>query len=146
MTMRYTLFDRLSCWFHNSVIEPFSRRHDRKKKTHYECCVCGMLEAPYFYDGSKYTSMQHDYGWRKLKNDPRWICHHCHSHGCAPLSKYECTFEEWQEQVVKSQRLRVMTLIKEKDPKYYDECYFYDDEESVKRHFCGDFKDSNDAE
>lgn len=125
--MGYTLFDRLRCWFYNLVIESPSRRHDRKKKTHYECCVCGMLEAPYFYDGSKYTSMVYDYGWRKLKNDYRWICHHCHCHGFAPLCKYECTFEEWQEQIVKPQRQTVKELIKTKDPKYYYKCCFYDD-------------------
>ena len=144
--MRCTLFDRLSCWFYNSIVEPISRRHGRKKKTYYECCVCGMLEAPYFYDDCKYASIQYDYGWRKLKNDPRWICHHCHSHGFAPLSVHEVTFEEWQERVVEPQRLRVRTLIKEKDQKYYDECYFYDDEESVNRYFCGIFEDHNDAE
>lgn len=138
--MRYAfntnLFDRLSCWFHNSIVEPLSRRHDKRKKTHYECCVCGMLEAPHFYSGMKYTSMRYDYGWHKLDGGKRWICHHCADHGYSPCSVGESTFEEWHEKIVVPQRVQVRELIKTKDPEYYNECYFYDDEESVKRYFA----------
>ena len=139
------IFWGLSCDIHNNIVEPLSRRHDRKKKTYYECCVCGALEAPYFYDECKYSSMQYDYGWRKLKNDPRWVCHHCHSHGYAPQSTYEPTFEEWQEQIVKPQRQHIRELIKTKDPKYYNECCFYDDPESVDRYY-GRFMNDEDEE
>ena len=149
MTFSMNLFDRLSCWFYNSIVEPLSRRHDRKKKTHYECCVCGMIEAPYFYDGRKYSSMRYDYGWHKLDGGKRWVCHHCADHGYAPLSTYESTFEEWQEQNVKLRRQHVRELIKTKDPECYNECYFYDDPESAERYaqrFMANYKDDEDAD
>ena len=140
--MRYT-FDKFSCWFYNSIVEPLSRRRDTHKKTHYECCVCGMLESPYFYDEFK-GSMRYDYGWHKLDCGKRWICHHCADHGYAPCSNGESTFEEWQEKIVVPQRERVRNLIKAKDPEYYNKCYFYDDEESVERYFSQfEFEDSD---
>ena len=120
-------FGRLSCDIHNNIIEPLSRRHDRKKKTHYECCVCGMIEAPYFYDDCKYSSMRWDYGWHKLDGGKRWICHHCADHGFAPRSSFESTFYEWYKDVVEPSRQEVKALIKEKDPKYYAQCDFYDE-------------------
>ena len=127
------IFWRLECDIHNKIVEPLSRRHDRKKKTHYECCVCGMLEAPYFYDECKYSSMRWDYGWHKIDGGERWVCHQCADHGYAPISVYEPTFEEWQEQFVKPNRQRIRELIKAKDSEYYNECYFYDDPESAER-------------
>ena len=127
------IFWGLNCDIHDNIVEPLSRRHDRKKKTYYECCICGTLEAPYFYDECKYSSMKYDYGWHKLDGGKRWICHHCADHGYAPLSVYESTFEEWQEQNVKLRRQHIRELIKAKDPEYYNECYFYDDPESAER-------------
>lgn len=121
----------LSCDIHNNIIEPLSRCHDRKKKTHYECCVCGMIEAPYFYDECKYSSMRWDYGWHKLDGGKRWICHHCADHGYAPLSAFESTFEEWYKTIAEPQRQRAKALIKEKDPKYYYGCYWYDDPDTI---------------
>ena len=77
--------------------------------------------------------MRWDYGWHKLDGGKRWICHHCADHGYAPVSLYESTFEDWYELNVKLRRRRVRDLIKAKDPEYYNECYFYDDPESVER-------------
>ena len=104
-----------------------------------------MLEAPYFYDKCEYTSVKYDYGWHKLDGGKRWVCHHCADHGYAPLSTYEPTFEEWQEQVVRPQRQHVRELIKTKDPAYYNECCFYDDPESVDRYY-GRFMNNEDEE
>ena len=122
------IFCGLTCDIHNNIVEPLSRRHNSRKKTHYECCVCGMIEAPYFYEDTKYTSMRWDYGWHKLDGGKRWICHHCADHGYAPLSAVESTFEEWYKTIAEPHRQKVKSLIKEKDPKYYEQCYFYDDD------------------
>jgi hypothetical protein len=103
-----------------------------------------MLEAPYFYDEFM-GSMRYDYGWHKLDGGKRWICHHCADHGFAPSSDKDIpiesgtrdyTWDEWQN-IVTKKRIRVRELIKAKDPEYYNECYFYDDEESVKRWING---------
>jgi hypothetical protein len=122
------IFWRLGCDIHNNIVEPISRRHDRKKKTHYECCVCGTLEAPYFYDECEYSSMRWDYGWHKIDGGKRWVCHHCSDHGYSPITAFECSFEDWHNNYVVPQRAHVKALIKTKDPEYYDECYFYDEE------------------
>ena len=115
------------CWFHNNIIEPLSRFYDKHKKTHYECCVCGNMEAPYF-DSDKYCSMKWDYGWHKLQGSNRWICHHCADHGFAlntdqeiPPWERDFTWDEWQRNVVKPNREYTENLIKEKDPEYYAE-------------------------
>lgn len=132
---------RLSCWFNNSIREPFSRWRDKHKKTHYECCVCGHLIAPYFDDRYTYSSVKHDYGWHKLKGENRWICHKCADHGFWPSSDSDIplescqrgyTWDEWQD-VVAKERVCIRELIKTKDPEYYNDNYFYDDEESVER-------------
>ena len=140
--MRYTfsnrIYDNLATWVHNSIVEPLSRHYDKHKKTHYECCVCGLIHAPYFEE-QHYTSMRYDYGWHKIDGGKRWICHHCADHGYSPCSIGESTFEEWHEKIVVPQRARVRELIKTKDPDYYNECYFYDDPESVKR-YCSQFE------
>ena len=125
-------FNALSCDTHNNIVEPLSRWYDSHKKDHYECCVCGMLEAPYFDDKHK-GSMRWDYGWHKLDSGRRWICHHCADHGYVPHSICERPFEDWYENFVVPQRVRVRALIKSKDPEYYDNHLFYDDEESVER-------------
>ena len=129
------IFWGLSCDIHNKIIEPLSRRHDRKKKTHYECCVCGMLEAPYFYDECKYSSMKHDYGWHRLDGGKRWICHHCADHGYFPYTVWGRSFEDWYKNYVLPQRTRVGELIKAKDMEYYNECDFWKEDESRKRYF-----------
>lgn len=126
------IFWKLSCDIHNKIVEPLARWHDSHKKTHYECCVCGKLEAPYFDDLFK-GSMRWDYGWHKLDGGKRWICHHCADHGYSPHSVYEDSFEFWYENFVMPNRARVRELIKTKDPEYYNSYCFYDDEESVER-------------
>ena len=126
------LYWRLSCGFHNNIVEPLSRWHDSHKKTHYECCVCGRLEAPYFDDEFK-GSMRWDYGWHKLDGGKRWICHRCADHGYSPYVFYEDSFEDWYNNRVIPNRVQVRELIKSKDPEYYDNCYFYDDEECVRK-------------
>ena len=140
------IFNALSCDFHNNIVEPLARWNDSRKKTHYECCVCGMLEAPYF-DDLYQLSMKWDYGWHKLDGGKRWICHHCADHGYAPHSVWENSFEDWYKNTVMPSRVRIRELIKTKDPEYYDNHYFYDDEESVERDIqrfrerCGDDED-----
>ena len=127
-----SLFNALSCNIHNNIVEPLSRWHDSRKKTHYECCVCGKLEAPYFDDLFK-GSMRWDYGWHKLDNGRRWVCHHCADHSYSPHSAWGDSFEDWYENTVIPSRVRIRELIKAKDLEYYDNHYFYDDEESVER-------------
>ena len=133
--MRFTFnnnpIDRFSCWFHNNIVVPLARWHDSHKKTHYECCVCGELRAPYFEDLFQ-GSLTWDYGWYKL-DDGSWICHHCADHGYAPNLCYIDSFEYWYDNLVMPHRARVRELIKTKDPEYYNNHCFYDDEESVKR-------------
>lgn len=122
------IFWPISCWFHNNIREPLSRRRNKCKKAHYECCVCGLIVAPYFDDKcGKYSSMRWDYGWHKLDGGKRWICHRCADHGFAPRSSFESTFCEWYKDVVEPSRQEVKALIKEKDPKYYAQCDFYDE-------------------
>ena len=123
-------FNAFSCDIHNNIVEPLARFKDSHKKAHYECCVCGMIEAPYFDDKFK-GSLRWDYGWHKLDGGRRWICHHCADHGYKPHSVYEDSFENWYENFVMPNRVRFRELIKKKDPEYYDDHYFYDDEESV---------------
>lgn len=113
--------DRFSCWFENSVIEPLSRYYYRHKKAHYRCAVCGLIEAPYFTE-EKYTSITKDFGWHKFKDNNRWACHHCADHGFISArdehnSGY--TWDEWQE-FVKEDNSKVISIIKEKDPEYYE--------------------------
>ena len=144
--MRYTFLhcirDNIANWLHNDVVEPLSRYHDKHKKTHYECCVCGILEAPHF-DGHPYGSMRYDYGWHKFADSKRWICHNCADHNFAPSSEKDIpiesgtrdyTWDEWQDYVIKY-RTHIREMIKAKDPEYYNKCYFYDDEESVERYW-----------
>lgn len=128
------LYWNLSCDIHNNIVEPLSRWHDSHKKTHYECCVCGRLEAPYFDDKFK-GSMRWDYGWHKLNGGKRWVCHKCADHGYAPYVCGESSFEDWYENFVVPQRVRVRALIKSKDPEYYNNCFFYDDEECVRKFY-----------
>lgn len=138
--MRFTfsrnLFDRFDCWWHNNVVEPIDRWCCEHKKTHYECCVCGNLLAPYFTD-KPYQSVKYDYGWHKLDGCNRWICHHCADHSFATEEEKNAipedawrdyTWDEWQRFVVIPNRKQVKADIKEKDIDYYYSCYFYDEE------------------
>ena len=116
------------CWKIESTIykikEYIIRQYYIHKKSHYECCVCKDLEAPYFDDIHKY-SLTCDMGWHKLKGKPkRWICHHCAEHGFSSekdKNKFprENTWDEWQQIVVQPNKKRLLALIKEKDPVYY---------------------------
>ena len=133
--MRFTFsnnpLDRFSCWLANNINEPLSRLYYRKKKSHYECSVCGQIIAPYFYIpwysfDKNASSITCDYGWHKFKDSNRWICHHCADHGFAPSSYNGTelsigrgrTWDEWQE-YVKKENEQVLDAIKEKDPEYY---------------------------
>lgn len=118
---------RFECWFENSIVEPLSRYYYSKKKSHYQCTVCGLIEAP-FFTGEKYASITKDMGWHKFNEGKwsRWVCHHCADHGFAPSSpditnEYPSnwTWDEWQK-FVKEDNAKVLTIIKEKDPKYYE--------------------------
>lgn len=115
--------DKLSCWFENEVIEPISRYYYSKKKSHYQCAICGRIEAPYF-TGEKYASITKDMGWHKLDNGKwhRWVCHHCADHGFERSDEefpWTFTWDEWQE-FVKEDNNKILTTIKEKDPEYYE--------------------------
>lgn len=113
--------DRFSCWFENSVVEPFSRYYYSKKKSHYQCAICGRIEAPYF-TGEHWASVTKDMGWYKFKDSKRWVCHHCADHGFV-LSQ-DCdgyhgfSWDAWQE-LVKEDNEKILNIIKEKDPEYY---------------------------
>lgn len=56
---------KFECWFENSIVQPLSRYYYSKKKSHYQCTVCGRIEAPYF-TGEKYASLTKDMGWHKF--------------------------------------------------------------------------------
>ena len=127
--------DRLSCWFHNNIVEPTNRLYYKNKKAHYKCSVCGQIIAPYFYDpdyclDNNATSVVHDYGWHKFKDSNRWVCHHCADHGFAPCSYNgtelsigrDRTWDEWQE-YIKENNEKVLNAIKEKDPEYYNDWF-----------------------
>lgn len=112
---------RLSCWIHNEVIEPFSRWYFFNTKAHYECTVCGRIEAPYFVE-EPYASLPYDYGWHQLKNSKRWICHHCADHDFIPTKEWDgihgWTWDAWQEYIHDHNKV-ILDIIKEKDPEYY---------------------------
>ena len=130
LTFSANPLDRFSCWFENSVVEPLSRYYYSKKKAHYQCTVCGYIEAPYF-TGEKYASMTKDFGWHKFNEGKwsRWVCHHCADHGFSPSSENgkpidwehprEYTWDEWQTFVDENNH-KILAAIKEKDPEYYD--------------------------
>ena len=74
LTFSNNPLDKFFCWFENDVLEPISRYYYSKKKAHYTCSICGLIESPYF-TGEKYASMTKDYGWHKLDNGKwhRWV-------------------------------------------------------------------------
>ena len=123
LTFSNNPLDKFSCWFENEVVEPISRHYYSKKKAHYTCAICGCIEAPYF-TGAKYASMTKDYGWHKLDNGKwhRWVCHHCADHGFVSSSENHnssFTWDEWRK-LIKGSNERLLEIIKEKDPEYYD--------------------------
>ena len=113
---------KFECWFENSIVQPLSRYYYSKKKSHYQCTVCGRIEAPYF-TGEKYASLTKDMGWHKFNEGKwsRWVCHHCADHRF--ISVFEnnngYTWDGWQR-VVKENNTKVLATIKNKDPEYYD--------------------------
>ena len=123
--MFYDLIWKIKSPFYR-MKEYIARQYYIHKKTHYECCVCKHLVAPYFDNAYKF-SLTYGMGWHKLKGKPkRWICHHCADHGFS-LEKNkdkfprENTWDEWQQIVVQPNKTRLLKLIKEKDPVYYAE-------------------------
>lgn len=93
------------------------------KKEYYVCEVCGKVEAPYF--DSNPHSINYGYRWYKFKGSDRWVCHHCADHEFAleseegiPEEDRDFTWEEWQK-VVKEENIKLLDLIKEKDPEFY---------------------------
>lgn len=114
-------------WFENSIVQPLSRYYYSKKKSHYQCTVCGRIEAPYF-TGEKYASLTKDMGWHKFNEGKwsRWVCHHCADHGFVSASESRnggYTWDEWQI-FVSEDNSKVLATIKEKDPEYYN--YWFD--------------------
>lgn len=105
----------------------------KKKKIYYQCQVCKKIEAPYFKEGCLQGPITDDYGWRRI-DKCRWICHHCAYHGFSdtntaiPREQREPTWDEWQEYVRTSNK-KVLSLIKEKDPEYYEEHELYESED-----------------
>ena len=70
----------------------------------------------------KYTSITKDFRWHKFKDNNRWACHHCADHGFISArdehnSGY--TWDEWQA-FVEEDNSKVISIIKEKDPEYYE--------------------------
>lgn len=118
---------KFECWFENSIVQPLSRYYYSKKRSHYQCTVCGRIKAPYF-TGEKYASLTKDMGWHKFNEGKwsRWVCHHCADHGFISASE-SCnggyTWDEWQT-FVSEDNSKVLATIKEKDPEYYN--YWFD--------------------
>lgn len=119
-------FVNFKVWFYNNIVYAVKNYYYKRKKTHYQCCVCGKIVAPYFKENEEYCVMTDDYGWHKLDNGKwnRWICHCCADHGFAwsddttELPNREYKWEEW-EKIVKENNKKVLNLIKEKDFEYY---------------------------
>lgn len=122
-------------WFENNIIYAIKNHYYKHKKAHYQCCVCGMIVAPYFETSEKQWSvLTDDYGWHKLDNGKynRWICHHCADHGFSPSDAEgnphevprEYTWDEWKN-IVEDNNEKVLNIIKEKDPEYYHYWFEY---------------------
>lgn len=75
------MFYKLTYWLSNL----YYKYH----KEIYICHRCGLMEIP--YKSFDYYSLTHDYGWKKLKNPKRWLCHHCACH-----ENDDLTFEQWK--------------------------------------------------
>ena len=44
LTFSNNPLDKFFCWFENDVLEPISRYYYSKKKAHYTCSICGLIE------------------------------------------------------------------------------------------------------
>jgi len=53
--------------------EWLSNTYWRRRNEVIICCECGTMEIPE-------NSLPNEYGWKKLKNPKRWVCHHCFDH------------------------------------------------------------------
>lgn len=132
-TFSKNLFIRFYCLFENCIIRPIKNHYYRNKKTHYQCWICGKIEAPYFKEGELCAPITDGYGWHKIDKN-RWICHHCDAHGFSdsstivPREQREPTWDEWQE-YVRTSNEKVLSLIKEKDPEYYEEHELFESED-----------------
>ena len=131
-------FVKFSVWFQNNIAYMIKNYYYKHKKTHYQCCVCGMIIAPYFETSKEkqYNVLTDDYGWHKLDNGKynRWICHHCADHGFSPSNAEgephevprEYTWDEWKN-IIENNNKKILNIIKEKDPEYYHYWFEYGD-------------------
>ena len=90
----------------------------KRKKTHYQCWICGKIEAPYFKEGELCAPITDGYRWHRIDKN-RWICHHCDAHGFSdsdttiPREQREPTWDEWQKYVKESNQ-KVLARLKKK--------------------------------
>ena len=82
------------------VKELLEDQYFKHNKKIYICCECGYMEIPYSY--KKYNGLVNSFGWKKLKNPKRWVCHYCAYH--------KNTNEEWNN-IVKQQNKKVRKTI-----------------------------------
>lgn len=75
------------------IKEACSNFYYKYHKEVYICSECGLMVAPYV--SNICNSLINDFGWHKLKNPKRWICHHCAGHS----SDESFTKSEWEEYV-----------------------------------------------
>lgn len=113
----------ISTWWENVVVDGVRTYYFTHKKSHYKCCVCGLIKSPYF---ESFKCSLYGMGWHRLAGSHRWICHHCADHGYVnEPDDWNYTWDEWQKEV---ERLNILALdkIRQKDFDYYRE-YFLDD-------------------
>lgn len=104
-------------WLPYRISNAFSNYYVKHKKTHYECSICGQIEAPYFQDKVFLReSITGGYGWWKAKNgrSTRWVCHSCMEHGFSVPIDGEFVVRENE---------KMLAQIKEKDPEYYEKWF-----------------------
>lgn len=99
-------------------------KKEMRVKTHYECCVCGDMLAPYFLGELTPTEC----GWKRIDRR-HWLCHQCFYHYYAREKdrekSLEPTWEQWQEEV-EVIRKETLAAIKEKDREYYEKHFATD--------------------
>ena len=123
--MYFTFSSRFSCWWHNHVVEKYLDHRAAHKKTYYWCRVCKQLYAPYFEDNNISKYHPKTCGWGKVDRHS-WICHQCLDHGFDTESNrkdnryLEPTWDEWKK-YIDQENTRILTLIKNKDPKFYED-------------------------
>ena len=125
---------KFEVWIRNNIIYKIKNHYYKHKKAHYQCCVCGMIIAPYFEIlEEQHSVLTDDYGWHKLDNSKynRWICHHCADHGFSSSDTkgkpHEAlTWDEWKN-IVKYHNEKILDIIKEKDHEYYRYWFEYED-------------------